>query len=90
MRQDYSAERALARTPGPLLDRLDLLLAGGRLTAGTRARAQAAVEAVPVPAPVLDAQGRTTNADAIDAALQQRVSIAIWFVMASPDYLVQR
>lgn len=90
VRQNYMAERTLARTPVPLIDHLDVLLAGGRLSPSTRARVQAAIEAVPIPSPALDANGQTTNAAAIDAALQQRVSIAVWLVMASPDFLVQR
>ena len=71
---DYSAEMALAANPNALLDRLNLLLMAGQMTAATRATILEAVSAVP--------------ADA--AAGQRRVAFAIYLVMQSPEFIVQK
>ncbi|MEM8562074.1 MAG: DUF1800 family protein [Pseudomonadota bacterium] len=72
---DYSAEAALAAAPAELVDRLDLLLTYGTLTSGTRAQIVELLEQLPVDEP------------------WQRVDVArfaIFMMMTSPDYLVQR
>lgn len=72
---DYSTELGLATTPDALLDRLNLLLMAGRMTAETRALIKGAVEAIP------------TN---ITDASKRRVHTAIALAMLSPEFLVQK
>lgn len=81
---DYRAELALAGEPSALVDRLDRLLTGQRLSPAIRNRIIAAANAIPVPA------ATATNAMAVEAARMNRVRLAIFLVMASPEYLVQK
>ena len=90
VRQDFGPEKVLARTPDRLAAHLDTLLTGGRMSPLLRQRLLQAVESRAVPAPMLNSDGQTTNSGAIDAALHDRVAIAVMLTMASPDYLVQR
>lgn len=71
---DYSAEIALASNPGALLDRLNLLLMAGQMSAGTRKTILDAVNAAPVDA----------NAG------QRRVAFAVYLTMQSPEFIVQK
>ncbi|MEN3111389.1 DUF1800 domain-containing protein [Uliginosibacterium paludis] len=81
VRADYSAMAALAGQPARLLDQLDLLLTGQRLSAASRQRITEAMAAVPLP----PGQG-----DAAERARINRVKLGILLVMVSPEYLVQK
>jgi uncharacterized protein (DUF1800 family) len=84
IQHDYTAELALADNPAALLDRLDLLLMSGQMTATQRNLVTAAINGRAIPA----ATG--SNQAAIDSARRDRVSIAVVLTMASPDYVVQK
>lgn len=90
VQQNYDAELALVDTPAALVDRVDLLLAAGQLSPAARAQIVAAVESRSIPAPRRDSGGKVTNQTAIDNARRDRVYIAVFLTMASPDYLVLR
>ena len=112
IRQDYTAEIALATTPAALVDRIDLLLFYGGMPAALKTQMVAAVTSRAIPAPVFPvvavAPGASapaasapaasasaptavpTNQAAIDAAKLDRVYIAVYLSMASPDYLIQK
>jgi uncharacterized protein (DUF1800 family) len=76
----YGAEVALANDPVGLVDHLDLVLANGALSRGTRDNIIAALEGVPEVHPY---------DDEFDT-LRARAQLATYMVMTSPDYLVQR
>jgi hypothetical protein len=76
--QDYGPELALAAAPADLVAHLDTLLTGGRMSQGLRQRIEVAVT------------GRPMDTGDVAAALRDRVAIAIFLTMASPDYLIQR
>ncbi|HEX5379014.1 MAG TPA: DUF1800 family protein [Phenylobacterium sp.] len=78
---DYTAEVALAATPEALLDRLNLLLFYGQMSAGLRQQILAAVNAVNIPA---------SPDSAIQAARLNRAKLAIFLSMVSGEYLTQR
>jgi Protein of unknown function (DUF1800) len=101
LRQDYSAELALAETPSALLDRLNLLLFSGQMSDALRTQLTAAVTSRAVPAPVYPtptppASGASapaatpTNLAAINSAKLDRVYLAVYLSMSSPDYLIQK
>jgi uncharacterized protein (DUF1800 family) len=75
---DYSAEIALADSADLLIDRVDLLLTAGRMSAGTRLLVRNAVDSVAIPA-----VNQTT-------ARRNRVYLAVLFALSSSDYLVQK
>jgi uncharacterized protein (DUF1800 family) len=70
----YASEVALASTPDALIDRLDLLLTGQRLSAATRAAMRTAITSVPTSA----------NNSALN-----RVRIAVLLALCSTEFLVQ-
>jgi len=70
---DYAGEIALAADPAALTDRINLLMAAGQLSATTLAAIRAAVAAIP-----------TTTA----TGPANRVGLAIFLAMASPEYQV--
>ncbi len=72
---DYSAELALANDPDALVDHLDDLLTGGALQPETRDRI----------VQMMNFMAGTSSANQL-----ARVRIAIWMVMTSPEYIVQR
>jgi uncharacterized protein (DUF1800 family) len=74
---DYSAELALAANPDALVDRIGLLLTGSTLSATTRTRIRDAVA--------------TVNIGTANPANDQRnrVNLAIFLTMASPEYIFQ-
>jgi uncharacterized protein (DUF1800 family) len=72
---DYSAEVALATDPDALIDRIDLLLTHGAMSAATRARIRDAVSAV----------SATTS-----TGPGNRAKLAVFLTLASPEYLAQR
>jgi hypothetical protein len=78
---DFSQEMALASNAGALVDRMNLLLMGGRMTSAMRSSIVAAVNGRTIP---------TSNATNIESARRDRVFIAIFLTMGSPDYLIQK
>lgn len=84
IQSDYRAELALAGEPDALLAHVDLLLTASSLPAARRTQIRDLVASVAIPA----ATGG--NQAAIDAARRNRVHLAIYLTMASPEYLVQR
>lgn len=78
IRSTYAEEMAIANNPDALVTRLDLLLTFGTLSSATRTLIRDAVAAIPLPA---------TNDT---TARQNRVWLAVLFVMSAPDYLVQK
>ena len=102
IQHDYAAELALAATPADLVERMNLLLFGGTLPDALRAQIVAAVTSRAIPAPVLPPAAPASSASApapaptptnqaqIDAAKRDRVYLAVFLSMASPDYLIQK
>jgi uncharacterized protein (DUF1800 family) len=78
---DFSKEMALASNAGALVDRMSTLLMGGRMPAAVRTSIVAAVNGRTIP---------TSNATNIENAKRDRVFIAIFLTMGSPDYLIQK
>jgi uncharacterized protein (DUF1800 family) len=70
----YAAEMALALNPDALIDRVDLLLTGQRLSAATRDAMRTAVVSVPTTA---------------NNATRTRARIAVLLALCSPEFLVQ-
>jgi hypothetical protein len=106
IRQDYSAEVALATDPAALVERMNLLLFYGQMPDALKTQVVAAVTSRAIPAPVypVPAPGaasapapaasapapEATNQAAIDSAKLDRVYLAVFLSMASPDYLIQK
>jgi len=72
---DYTAELALAHDADLLIDRVSLLLTAGSMSAATRTLILNVINSVPMTA---------TN------ARRDRVRLAVFFTLSSPDYLVQK
>jgi uncharacterized protein (DUF1800 family) len=81
---DYSAELALTSQPAQLIDRVSLLLCGGAMSSTLRNQIIGALNTINVPSPT------ASNAMVIDIARKNRVYMAIYLTMASPEYLAQR
>jgi uncharacterized protein (DUF1800 family) len=104
IQQDYTAEMALADKPVDLVERMNLLLFYGQMPDALRTQLVTAVtsRAIPTPvfptapAPASGASGAAptdpvpTNLTAINNAKRDRVYLAVFLSMASPDYLVQK
>jgi uncharacterized protein (DUF1800 family) len=75
IRPDYTAELALAADPAALLARIERLLCAEQLSDATRSTINTALAAMP---------------SATDANRAARVATAVFLVMASPEYLVQK
>ena len=113
IRQDYTAEKAIASDPAALVERMNLLLFYGQMPGALKTQIVAAVTSRAIPAavypvavapagsasgaaasaPVASASAPApvaTNQAAIDAARLDRVYIAVYLSMASPDYLIQK
>jgi uncharacterized protein (DUF1800 family) len=80
---DYSTELGMAAKPSELVDRLNLLLLNGAMSSTLRNQLITALNTIRMPT----ADG--TNAIQIDNAKKNRVYLAIFLAMASPEYLVQ-
>ncbi len=83
IRSAYNKEIALASDVPALLDRLNLLLYAGTQSAGLRSRISAAVTGITIP-------GGTASQSQIDAAKLNRVKLAVFLSLASPEYIAQR
>jgi uncharacterized protein (DUF1800 family) len=77
----YASEIALADNPTQLVDRVNLLLLANGMKVATRTQIINAVTAITIP---------TNNATNADTARKNRVYLAIFLAMASPDYIVQK
>ncbi len=77
----YSTEMSLAATPDQLMDRINLLLMSGQMSATLYDQILGAITAIPIPA---------SNQNAINAALLARAQTAIYLTVASPDYAAQQ
>jgi uncharacterized protein (DUF1800 family) len=75
---DYTAELALAEDPASLIDRIDLLLTYGTLSAETRSAMLEAVNSVSIN-PASPMSGR-----------QSRVYLAALFALSAPEFVVQK
>jgi uncharacterized protein (DUF1800 family) len=78
-RLNLADQEALAATPAALVDNLDLLLTNGTMSAATRAAFQRAVEGV---TQAMVPSGSTLN--------QTKARLAVYLVMNSPDYAIQK
>jgi len=78
---DYGEVIGLADRPDALVDRLALLLLAGEMSDELRVQLVDAVGSVAVSA---------TNAQSAATARSNRVKLAIFLIMASPEYLVQK
>ena len=76
---DYTQEIALANDADKLIDRVSLLLTAGVLSTNTRNQIRTAINSVAI---------RTAAADA-ETDRRNRVYLAIYLTMASPDYILQ-
>ena len=83
VRSAYSKEVTLAGDVPALLDRLNLLLYAGTQSAGLRSRISAAVTGITIP-------GSTASQSQIDTAKLNRVKLAVFLSLASPEYIAQR
>lgn len=81
IKADYGALIALADTPDKLLDQVNLLLTAGQMSASLRAQILAAMNSVAI---------STTSTASADTARKNRVYLAIFLTMASPEFLVQQ
>lgn len=83
IRSAYSKEVALAADVPSLMDRLNLLLFSSMLSAGLRIKITNAVNGIAIP-------GGTATQAQIDTARLNRVKLAVFLSLASPEYIVQR
>ena len=79
----YTQETALAPTADQLVARMNNLLMYGQMSSALRQTITSAVSSVAIPS------GTATQAQ-IDAAIANRVHLAVLLTMASPEYLLQR
>ena len=83
VRTTYAAEMALARDPGALVERMNLLLLNGQMSTALRSRIVDAVTGVAIP-------GGSATQTQINNALLNRSKLAVYMSMASAEYLAQR
>ena len=79
IKANYAAEIALAERPADLVERVNMLLLSGSMSNTLRDRLTQAVESVPI---------STRNASSTLASHENRVYLAIYLAMVSPEYLV--
>jgi uncharacterized protein (DUF1800 family) len=80
----YVNEIPLATTPDLLVDRINLLMMAGSMSSTLRNQIISAVNTVARPLPT------STNASTLATIDRNRVSLAIFLTMASPEYLIQK
>jgi uncharacterized protein (DUF1800 family) len=83
VRATYATEMTLARDPGALVERMNLLLLNGQMSTALRSRIVDAVTGVAIP-------GGTATQTQINNALLNRSKLAVYMSMASAEYLAQR
>ncbi|NLD54968.1 MAG: DUF1800 domain-containing protein [Burkholderiaceae bacterium] len=81
VRTSYGAEIGIADNPALLAERMNLLLLAGGMSPGLRSQLEQAIGSINLP---------TGDAERIERARRNRVYLAIYLAMASPEYLVQR
>jgi uncharacterized protein (DUF1800 family) len=81
---DFSKEIALASNASALVDRMDLLLMGGRMPASMRTSLVNAVNGRTIPV------SNASNATDVDNARRDRVRIAVFLTMGSSNYMIQK
>lgn len=81
VKADYTNLIALASTPDQLVNQVNLLLMANQMSSTLRGQILSAVNSVTIP---------TTNTTNIENAKKNRVYLAIYLTMASPEYLVQK
>ncbi|MBW8733042.1 MAG: DUF1800 family protein, partial [Asticcacaulis sp.] len=79
----YTKELALATDAAAMVDRVNLLLYAGQMSAGLKTKIVNAVAGIAIP-------GATATQAQIDTAKLNRVKLAIFLGMASPEYIAQR
>jgi uncharacterized protein (DUF1800 family) len=77
----YPEQLALVNSTDALIDNVNLLLLAGQMSVTLRDQIKAAVNSIVIP---------TGNAYLADQARKNRVYLAIYLTMASPEYLVQK
>jgi uncharacterized protein (DUF1800 family) len=98
IQHNYSAEMKLADTPDALVERMNLMLFHGTMPDTLKADISGAVASRVIPGPAYPPGTAAsaiptttpTNQAAMDLARQDRVYLAVFMSMASPDYLVQK
>lgn len=81
VKTDYGIELTLADTPDKLVDRINLLLMANQMPASLRGMIINAVNSVAI---------SSSNATSAATARRNRVHLAVFLTMASPEYLVQK
>ena len=81
VRTDYDEELKVAGSPEQLVERMNLLLLHGAMSAELRAQITQAVASIEVSA---------TDAGSADRARRNRIYLAVYLAMASPEYLILR
>ena len=84
VKPDYTAEIALADTPDALLERVNLLLAAGQMSTTLKNRILGAINSVAIPA------ATASNVATVAAARKNRVYLAVFLTLASPEYIAQK
>lgn len=80
----YSAEFDRAGVPENLVERIDILLMGGRMSSQLRARILAAINSIVLP------KKNEAPDSVIEKARANRTYLAIYLTMASPEYVAQQ
>lgn len=80
VRPNYDAELAVASNVNALVNRIDLLLLNGQMSANLRTRTLAALETIDV----------SGDAASVQKGLLNRVKLTIYMAMVSPEYIAQR
>lgn len=81
---NYNDELALSRTPAELVDRVQLLLMGGTMSTTLRNQIISAVNTVNLPV------ANSTNSTQVNNGRKNRVYMAVYLTMVSPEYIAQR
>ena len=80
----YTDELALVADPTALVNRLSLVMCAGQLSAATKALMVTALTATALPTPT------ASNAQQVTDRKLDRVCAALFMVLASPEYLIQK
>jgi uncharacterized protein (DUF1800 family) len=84
MRPDYANELALVSQPDQLVERMNMLLLNGTMSTTLRNQMITALNSVVQPEP------KSWNKADVTIARNNRVYLAIYLAMASPEYIVQK
>ena len=81
VKADFTDELAIAHDADALLDRVGLLLTAGQTTASTRQRIKDVINSITISA---------VNQASADSARRNRVRVAVFLTLASPEFIVQK